>query len=166
EILQKVIFPRFIHKKRNITIWSAGCSTGEEPYSLALLLKEYFPNLAADIIAPDIDNNVLKKAQQGRYQKQALKNLSDYLKKKYVVYQEVFYQRAASSQNMITFKTPKLLAAAFPNRIDLIVCRNVLIYCTDEAKSIIYQHLSEALNPNGLLFVGRTEQIFNPQQYG
>ncbi|HLR08132.1 MAG TPA: protein-glutamate O-methyltransferase CheR [Bacillota bacterium] len=166
EILQKVIFPRFIHKKRNITIWSAGCSTGEEPYSLALLLKEYFPNLAADIIATDIDNNVLKKAQQGRYQKQALKNLSDYLKKKYFVYEDGFFQIDASLQNMITFKKHNLLADAFPNRIDLIVCRNVLIYFTDEAKSIIYQHLSEALNPNGILFVGSTEQIFNPQQYG
>src|SRR5699024_9271623 len=79
ETLQKFSFPRFIHKKPTITIWSACCSTGEEPYSLALLLKEYFPNLAADIIATDNDNNVLKKAQQGRYQKQALKNLSDYL---------------------------------------------------------------------------------------
>src|SRR5699024_6699360 len=79
EILQMVIFPPFIHKIRNITIWSAACSTGEEPYRLYLLLKEYLPNLAADISATDIDNNVLKKAHQGRYQKQVFKNFSDYL---------------------------------------------------------------------------------------
>src|SRR5699024_10742518 len=145
--------------------WSAGCSTGEEPYSLALLLKEYFPNLAADIIATDIDNNVLKKAQQGRYQKQALKNLSDYLKKKYFVYEDGFFQIDASLQHMITVKSHQVLAHAFRSRFDLIVGRHVLIYVTDEARSIIYQHLSSALCPPRIFCVGSTAQFFNPQQY-
>src|SRR5699024_11580235 len=68
-------------------------------------------------------------------------------------------------KRMVTFKKHDLLRDAYPMNIDLLVCRNVLIYFTDEAKHMIYQKISNALSHQGILFVGSTEQIFNPMQY-
>ncbi|HLT56962.1 MAG TPA: CheR family methyltransferase, partial [Bacillota bacterium] len=66
----------------------------------------------------------------------------------------------------VTFRKHNLLADLYPKQVDLIVCRNVLIYFTDEAKEKIYRQFGKSLNNNGILFVGSTEQIFNPNQYG
>ncbi|GLO66441.1 MULTISPECIES: protein-glutamate O-methyltransferase CheR [Oceanobacillus] len=166
EVLQQNIFPKLISQKPKIKIWSAACSTGEEPYSLAILLLEHFPKQDFEIIATDIDENVLKSAKQGMYQKQSLKELPDRLKNKYFERTGTIYSINPEIKQHITFKRHNLLADAYPHNVDLIVCRNVLIYFTDKAKNSIYQGFSNSLSANGILFVGSTEQIFTPQQYG
>lgn len=165
EVLEKEIIPRLIAKKNKLTIWSAACSTGEEPYSISMLLSESFPDIQATIIATDIDEFVLKQAKQGVYQEQSLKNISPYLKKKYFTHENNLYYINKSVKNTITFKKHNLLADHYPENIDLLICRNVLIYFTDQAKEIIYQKFSSSLNEQGILFVGSTEQIFNSDRY-
>lgn len=165
EVLQSKILPSLTKQKKTLKIWSAACSTGEEPYSLAIMMKENFPNIDCQIIATDIDENVLKKAQQGIYQEQALKELQPLFKRKYFTKQQGLYQIEDDLKKQITFKQHNLLADRYPDHVDLIICRNVLIYFTDEAKALIYHNMSKSLDTNGVLFVGSTEQIFNPVTY-
>lgn len=165
DVLQKTVLPLLIRQKKELRIWSAACSTGEEPYSLAMMLKEYFPQITFQIQATDIDEGVLKRAQQGVYQEQALKALPPSMRKKYFTEQLGLYTIDDALKSEIIFRKHNLLADSYPRNIDLVLCRNVLIYFTDEAKEIIYQNFSKALHSNGVLFVGSTEQIFSPSKY-
>src|SRR5699024_52221 len=165
DVLKESIIPILIDNKRKLNIWSAACSTGEEPYSVAMLFNEYFPHIKVNIIGSDIDNVVLTQAKQGCYYEQSLKNLPDRFKNNYFTYENGLYHVNRSIKQMVSFKKHNLLADPYPNNIDLILCRNVLIYFTDEAKEKIYQSFSESLNDKGVLFVGSTEQIFNAEKY-
>ncbi|WP_099158360.1 CheR family methyltransferase [Virgibacillus ndiopensis] len=164
-VLQDKILPALLNKSTNLTVWSAACSTGEEPYSIAIMLREHFPHVNLRIIATDIDGKVLEKAKRGIYQKQALKELPFELKEKYFRCEHGLYYIDNRIKQMVTFKKHNLLVDRYPRNVDLIVCRNVLIYFTDQAKEIIYERFSDALVEKGVLFVGSTEQIFSPNQY-
>lgn len=166
-VLQDKILPALLKEKpaSSLTIWSAACSTGEEPYSMAIMLMEHFPNVRFQIIASDIDENALKKAKLGSYQKQALKEVPELLRKKYFTEEkEKFSVKPLLKQN-IYYQKHNLLKDPYPKHIDLIICRNVLIYFTDEAKAYIYNHFASSLSNKGVLFVGSTEQIFQPATY-
>nr|WP_051388318.1 protein-glutamate O-methyltransferase CheR [Virgibacillus sp. Bac332] len=164
EVLKTSIIPQLL-ERNSLTIWSAACSTGEEPYSVAIMLKEYFPSINYRIIATDIDNAVLGKAKQAVYQEQALKELPSGLVNKYFTQEHGLYYVKDELKNSITFEKHNLLADRYPANVDLIICRNVLIYFTDQAKEMIYRNFSRALTNNGVLFVGSTEQIFSPDNY-
>lgn len=165
EVLQEKVIPYLIEDKESLTIWSAACSTGEEPYSLAIMLNEIFPKLRVNILATDIDEGALDKAKQGIYKEQSLKDLPKIYKSKYFVQKNGLCYLDDSIKKMVNFKSHNLLADRYPQNIDLIICRNVLIYFTDEAKQNIYTNFSRSLVQNGILFVGSTEQIFNPDEY-
>lgn len=165
EVLQNKVLPYLIHHNNELTIWSAACSTGEEPYSLAIMLKEKYPNLEANILATDIDKGALDKAKQGIYKEQSLKDLPKLYKNKYFTRKNGLCYLDQQIKNMVNFKNHNLLADRYPQNVDLIICRNVLIYFTDEAKQEIYTRFSNSLIQNGILFVGSTEQIFSPDQY-
>lgn len=165
EVLKNIIFPLLLKNNQSLSIWSAACSTGEEAYSLAILLREYFPNIRVRILATDIDENVLQRAKDGIYPKQALKDLPQPLVKKYFTEKNQLFYIDPSLKKDITYKKHNLLADPYPKNMDFIVCRNVVIYFTDEAKDMIYKGFGKSLKPNGVLFVGSTEQIFNPDQY-
>ena len=88
------------------------------------------------------------------------------MKRKYFTKEGSQYQISDEIKKAVTFKKHNLLADSFGGPFDLIICRNVLIYFTEEAKDILYHKFSNALNPSGILFVGSTEQIFNVGKYG
>lgn len=167
DVLREKVFPNLIenNRRKKLQIWSAACSTGEEPYSLAIMLTEHFKQVDFSIIATDIDDKALEKAKRGIYQEQALKDLPPHKKSTYFTYKNNHYYINESLKRNITFKKHNLLKDTYPQNVDLIVCRNVLIYFTDEAKEFIYTNLSKSLASNGILFVGSTEQIFNPTSY-
>lgn len=165
DVLRDKIIPKLIAGKNNIRIWSAACSTGEEPYSLAILLKEHYSHINVSIIASDIDDNALNRAREGCYESAALQHIPKSKKSKYFTYKDNKYYVDPSLKKLITFQKHNLLENPYPRNIDLIVCRNVLIYFTDEAKREIYSKFSQSLVSNGVLFVGSTEQIFQPQEY-
>ncbi len=165
DILRDKILPEIINHKKKVTIWSAACSTGDEPYSLSIMFKEHFKDVEVSIIATDIDKNILKKAKQGIYNASALKDMPEHKKSKYFLFKNNNYYIKEQIKSVVTFQKHNLLKDPYPSNIDLIVCRNVLIYFTDPAKKLIYQRFGQSLNENGFLFVGSTEQIFNPQEY-
>ncbi|MEI3604733.1 protein-glutamate O-methyltransferase CheR [Pseudogracilibacillus sp. SE30717A] len=165
DVLRSKVLPELTKNKKKLTIWSAACSTGDEPYSLSIMLKEHFNDIDVSIIATDIDENVLKKAKQGVYNASALKELPEHKKSKYFLFKNNKYYVNEQLKSIVTFKKHNLLNDPYPSNVDLIVCRNVLIYFTDPAKNFIYERFGQALNQNGFLFVGSTEQIFNPNNF-
>lgn len=165
KVLEQNVIPELIKEKKVLHIWSAACSTGEEPYSLLMLFQDHFPGIKVKITATDIDEKILKRAQQGIYKPQSLKDLPEEKKSKYFIFKDGLYFINNDLKKQVTFKKHNLLNDPYPTNIDMIVCRNVLIYFTDPAKDLVYKAFSKALSPGGMLFVGSTEQIFNPQDY-
>lgn len=166
KILEEKVIPDLI-KLPSIKIWSAACSTGDEPYSLAMLLLKHVPITRIKIIATDIDKQVLATANSGMYNDKSIKGLPEDLKKKYFEkISDTAYQISPELKKCIEFKEHNLLRDPYPTNLDLIVCRNVLIYFTEEAKSEIYKKYNASLKPGAILFLGSTEQIIQPQQYG
>lgn len=163
ETLEKEIFPEMIRKYGNgIKVWSAACSTGDEPYSLVMLLSKFLPLNKIKIIATDIDSQVLEKAQMGVYSGNSLTSLPKEFKQKY--FTEVgpnMFKIADEVKKCVEFKKHNLLKDPYPTNCNLIVCRNVLIYFTEDAKNEIYKKFNESLVKDGILFVGSTEQIIN-----
>ncbi|GAB3802403.1 CheR family methyltransferase [Virgibacillus kimchii] len=167
-VLKEKVLPQILRStpsSASLNIWSAACSTGEEPYSTAIMLKEYFPQVNYRILATDIDEKALKKAEQGVFSEQAIKEVPPAWKEKYFTQKDGSFSVTPSIKRNITFKKHNLLRDVYPQNIDLIICRNVLIYFTDEAKEHIYSKFSSALRTEGVLFVGSTEQIFHPAKY-
>ncbi|WP_139489168.1 CheR family methyltransferase [Brevibacillus dissolubilis] len=165
DVLEKKIMPRLHRESRRLKIWSAACSTGEEPYTLTLLLLKMGLLRDASIMATDIDEGAIAKAKQGVYTDRSLQDCPKDLLTKYFAKDGITYRISQDVKNAVTFKKQNLLADPFESGFDLIVCRNVMIYFTEEAKHELYQKFSRALRPGGVLFVGSTEQIFQPQQY-
>ncbi len=167
-LLEKEIIPYLLeHFGKDLKIWSAACSTGDEPYSLVMLLSKFIPMNKIKILATDIDKTVMDKAKIGLYHEKSLKGLpEEFIKKYFVKINDKAYQISDQIKACVEFKQHDLLREAYPVNCDLIICRNVLIYFTDEAKNKIYQDFNKALKKDGLLFVGSTEQIIQAQQIG
>lgn len=166
EVLEKKILPKLVERNKHLKVWSAACSTGEEPYTIAMILSKFMPLSQIQVFATDIDDGVIARAKVGMYPERSLNEVPDEMKKKYFTQDGSFFKVSNEIKKTVTFKKQNLLADPFGGPYDLIVCRNVLIYFTEEAKDILYTKFSEALRQNGIFFVGSTEQIFNPSLYG
>lgn len=166
EVLQNKIFPKLLATNKRLKIWSAACSTGEEPYSLAMVLSHHVPLSQINILATDLDENAIQKAKHGVYPERSLVEVPKDIQSKYFRNEGQFYKVNDEIKRTVTFKKHNLLKDNYDGNYDLIVCRNVMIYFTEEAKDQIYANFSKALRPGGILFVGSTEQIFNPARYG
>ncbi|AMA73572.1 MULTISPECIES: CheR family methyltransferase [Aneurinibacillus] len=166
QVLETKIIPRLLKEKGRLKCWSAACSTGEEPYSLAMLLSRFMPLSEIDITATDIDEGAIAKAKRGVYVERSLQNMPKDLAAKYFRKEEAMYAISDDIKRRIKFKRHNLLADPFDKNHDLIVCRNVMIYFTEEAKHDLYHKFAASLRTGGVLFVGSTEQIFQPQHYG
>ncbi len=166
EVLEKEILPYLFKKfNKNITIWSAACSTGDEPYSLAMVLSKFMPLSKIKIIATDLDDQILSKAKVGLYNEKSIVGVPKEFKTKYFEKIGSSYKVSDEIKRCIQFKQHNLLKDSYPKNVDLIVCRNVLIYFTEEAKDEIYKNFNKSLNNEGVLFVGSTEQIIQSQKY-
>jgi len=165
-VLEKDIFPYLFGKfGKSLTIWSAACSTGDEPYSLAMVLSKFMPLSKIKIIATDIDEQILSKAKVGLYNEKSIAGVPAEFKSKYFDKIGQSYKVNDEIKRCITFKQHNLLKDTYPKNVDLIVCRNVLIYFTEEAKDGIYRKFNQSLKRDGILFVGSTEQIIQSQRY-
>ncbi len=163
DVLEKKVLPELIKEANGpLRVWSAACSTGDEPYSLVMLLSKFMPLNRIRIIATDIDKQVLEKARVGLYSQKSIAGLPEEFKNKYFSKVGLSnYQISEDIKKCVEFREHNLLNDAYPNKLDLIVCRNVLIYFTEEAKEEIYKKFNDALRSGGSLFVGSTEQIMN-----
>ncbi len=163
--LDEIFIPEMLKRTSNLRVWSAACSTGEEPYSLVMLLSNHLPLSKIKILAMDLDEEAIRKAKVGLYSEKSLENLPISFKQRYFSKVGSSFKISEDIKKCVEFKKINLLADKYPEGFDLISCRNVMIYFTDKAKDIMYQKFSEALKPDGLLFVGSTEQIMSPKDY-
>lgn len=165
EVLEQDVIPMLMKGVGNLKIWSAACSTGEEPYSLVFAMNRFLPLNQIRIMATDIDKEVIAKAQEGIYNPKSLDSLPREMIPKYFTEEGDFYRVKDEVKRCVEFKNHNLLADSYPTNLDLIVCRNVLIYFTEEAKAQVYTNFSRALRDGGVLFVGSTEQIILASRY-
>lgn len=149
-----------------LKIWSAACSTGDEPYSLVMALSRHLPLNQITIYATDIDRQVLEKAQAGLYNEKSIASVPADLKKKYFTRVGPSYRISDEIKARVKFQKHNLLKDAYPTDYHFIICRNVLIYFTEEAKDEIFARFYQSLAHKGVLFIGSTEQIINYKQIG
>lgn len=166
DILREKILPQLIIKDKRLYIWSAGCATGEEPYSMAILMEEFFPNQKYTILASDCDGNALQKAKEGVYAAQNMQGVSDKYKDKYFLKKGDYYIVKNELKTKISFRKHNLLIDDFPKQMDFIICRNVVIYFKDEIKTQLYLNFFNSLRSGGVLFTGNTEQLFMAKDLG
>lgn len=173
EAMRNVILPQVMQTKgamgfKRLRFWSAGCSTGEEPYTLAMfLLEESAKQLAGwtfDILATDLNDNSLETARAGIYGEYALRNTSETLRKKYFkVHGEKTLQASDQLKSQIRFERVNLSDGTkmlFLKGIDVIFCCNVLIYFDLASKRRVVQHFYSNLMPGGYFFLGHAESLF------
>jgi len=166
DFFQSVILPDLENrvKSRVIGIWSAGCSSGEEPYTLSILLKEYFgqktPAWDTRVLATDISKRVLTKAMQGTYDEESLKKIPEPWKKRYFTKSENEYTVTKALKDNVIFREFNLMdPIQFKIPFDIIFCRNVMIYFDQPTKDALVQRFYNALKPGGYLLIGHSETI-------
>jgi chemotaxis protein methyltransferase CheR len=169
ETLRKKVLPELIKRRgeeRALSIWCAACSTGQEPYSLALLIREHFPQLAdwkLTILASDLSREVLARAEQGTYnQIEANRGMPATLLVKYFDQHGTSWQLRPAIRNMVKFQEINLAQAwPFIPRLDLVMLRNVMIYFDVEAKKSILSRVSRLMRLDGFLLLGGSETTIN-----
>jgi chemotaxis protein methyltransferase CheR len=166
--LERHVLPELLANAgtRGLSVWSAGCSMGAEPYSLAILLRELGPGRHHQVLATDIDQTILARAEAGAgYTAADLRNVgAECIERWFGRQPDGRYRVGPAPRALVTFRQHDLLRDAYPSGpFDLIACRNVVIYFTDAAKERIYAEFVRALRPGGVLFVGGTEAILRPQ---
>ncbi|HWY69289.1 MAG TPA: protein-glutamate O-methyltransferase CheR [Terriglobales bacterium] len=168
EALQKRVLPelhgkKFWHNPRSLRIWSAGCSTGEEPYSIAISVLETleFPEAwNVEILATDISRHALDVAQRGQYSRRDLASLTpEQLGAYFVPVAGGQYRVKSRLRNMITFAQMNLTQMVYMGRFDCIFCMNVLIYFSEELRATLIRRFHECLELDGYLFLGHAESV-------
>jgi chemotaxis protein methyltransferase CheR len=163
EILEKNILPQIIEQKRSskrIRIWSAGCSTGEEPYSIAILLSElllFTTDWDISILATDINGDSIKQAMIGEYMDWSFRGVPEERIKKYFTLKKNLYRVNDSIRSHVKFIENNLFTTNYFKEFDLILCRNVFIYFDDPSKKIILEKFERSLVDNGYLLIGHSE---------
>jgi len=152
--------------QKRLKIWSAGCSSGEEPYTLAILLKERFPEFSLfeiEILGTDIDTDILKHAQEAHYNERAVKDVPpDLLKKYFSLNTNGLYKLDEKIKNMVKFAHLNLFdhqKMRLLREIDFIFCRNVLIYFDDLSRKSVMANFYDSLNPGGYIYLGHAESV-------
>lgn len=170
ETLRSMIFPMIMSKNTSKTmrIWSAACSTGQEPYTIAMCINEdslKMPGWTFDIIGTDLALKVVEKAKTGIYsQFEAQRGLPIQMLVKYFTsLPDTSWQLKDNIRSMVQFKTANLLEEyGMLGKFDIIFCRNVLIYFDDATKAQITEKMARALPPHGILIIGSTESLVDP----
>ena len=171
EFLAHDLIPALIRERsfsnRRIRIWSAGCSTGEEPYSIAMVLRETLPAVGWDvkILATDLDSNVLATAERGVYEWNRVKDLPETRLRRWFQKgggeQSGLVRTASALRSLITFRQLNLMDD-WPMRgpFDVVFCRNVVIYFDKPTQRTLFDRFAELLIEQGHLFVGHSESLF------
>lgn len=162
--LSEFILPELTRAKKNINIFSAGCSTGEEPFTLSILCKAYFPEITYKIIATDINQAAFVHAKKGLFSQRSVQNVPKPLLSRFFTPVGNQYQLASEIIESVFFLEGNLNAPSLYkglHKMDLLLCRNVLIYFSKEAIRQILTHFHKILNPTGYLILGHSETLRN-----
>ena len=181
ELLESHLLPSLIRARqaqRRLRLWSAASSTGQEAYSLAILIAERFPELLrwdVEILGTDISSGVLEKARSGRYrQLDVQRGLTDAQVRRFFKKDGSHYQILPTLQKMVRFEPLNLVKGRFPSvKFDVIMLRNVLIYFDETTRDAVLRKMHPCLAPGGGLFLGSTEgsrpipaQLYSTKQTG
>jgi chemotaxis protein methyltransferase CheR len=167
EAFEKRVLPELHVKKfwkdpRTLRVWSAGCSTGEEPYSIAITISDALSFADAwklEILATDVSRNALKHAERGIYTGRSLGSVSEKQLTTHFTPVQDGYQTKSRLRKMVTFAQMNLASAVYVGRMDLIFCMNVMIYFSEERRRNLVQRFYDTLEPGGYLFLGHSESI-------
>jgi two-component system CheB/CheR fusion protein len=162
EILPKLIAQARSHD-RLLRFWTAGCASGEEPYSLAMLITDLLGTelneWSVKIFATDLDDAAINFARRGLYAENLLKGVPDGYRDRYFEHANHGFRISKTLRQMIIFGQQDLSRSAPFPRIDLVMCRNVLIYFTPELQEYVLNQFAFSLSPNGYLFLGKAETV-------
>jgi chemotaxis protein methyltransferase CheR len=169
EALEKRILPevqerKFWENPRTLRIWSAGCSTGEEPYSVAITVVEALKFAEAweiEILATDISRRALRHAERGVYSKRSLQNVSLGQIESHFTNTKSGFQVKPRIRRMISFAQMNLVESVYVGKIDCIFCMNVLMYFSEERRLGILRRFYDALEPGGYFLLGHSETLTN-----
>jgi chemotaxis protein methyltransferase CheR len=161
DYLRTFILPELLHHHPSLRVWSAGCSRGQEAYSLAMLLAEANgSHYQHRLLATDIDKSALEWAKTGGpYHADEVVNVPTHLRLRYFNIDNDKYWINEELQRRVIFRQHNLLADPIAGKFDLIICRNVVIYFEPQVKENLYRRFYDALRPGGVLFVGGTEIV-------
>jgi chemotaxis protein methyltransferase CheR len=167
DALEKKVLPEMRMKKfwenpRSLRIWSAGCATGEEPYTIALTIADAYEFADAwkiHILATDISRSALDVAERGLYPARELQGLNPKQRDAYFTKEGEQYRVKPRIKQMVTFAPLNLAQAVYMGRFDVIFCMNVLIYFSEERRAALIQRFFEYLEPGGYLFLGHAESV-------
>lgn len=169
EILRDQLLPTLVERARNggkVRIWSAGCSNGQEPYSIAVQILDVAPDagkLDIRILATDIDFNMLAHARNGEYTERDVASVPQTILSRFFEQTANGYTVGDAAKSLVNFKSLNLVKN-WPVRgpFDVIFCRNVVIYFDDETKEQIWERFDRVLAPGGSLFIGHSERVAGP----
>jgi chemotaxis protein methyltransferase CheR len=167
DAFEKRVLPELHAKKfwkdpRTLRVWSAGCSTGEEPYSIAITILDFLSFADAwhvEILATDVGRHALKHAERGIYAGRSIASVKDKQLATHFSPVEGAQQVKPRLRKMVNFVQMNLASPVYVGRMDLIFCMNVLIYFTEERRRALVQRFYDALEPGGYLFLGHSESI-------
>jgi chemotaxis protein methyltransferase CheR len=156
--------PRIL-RNYELRAWSSACSTGDEAYTLAMVLKEYLPvGINPKILATDVSPKVIKEAHQAEYVLDNEDLINAYFLGKYFVRNSFNYKIANDIKNLVTFRTFNLMNIfPFQDKFDIIFCRNVMIYFDTPTQEQLIKKFYDVLVPGGLLFIGHSESLTQKQ---
>jgi chemotaxis protein methyltransferase CheR len=161
-VLPEIHVSKFWKNPRTLRVWSAGCSTGEEPYSIAITIADSLSFADAwnvEILATDVGKHALKNAEKGIYSGRSLASVNEKQLAAHFTKVETKFHVKPRLKKMISFAPMNLASPVYVGRMDLIFCMNVLIYFTEERRRTLVQRFYEALEPGGYLFLGHSESI-------
>jgi chemotaxis protein methyltransferase CheR len=171
DFIVSTFIPQVVASSRPVVrIWSAACSTGEEPYTIAMVMAKYLVEpygIPVKILGTDIDTNVLKTAARGVYDSHAIGQVPEKYLKKYFLRGKGdsfgLYKIKDEIRSMVTFKQLNFIASEYPitSTFDIIFCRNVIIYFSSETKKTVVSKLFRYLNEGGYIMMGHSETLFN-----
>jgi chemotaxis protein methyltransferase CheR len=165
--LQEKIFPELIKMKPSFfTIWSAGCSIGAEPYTVAIILDLLNVLGRARIIATDIDKKILQVAEKGTFNAKQLGKTKEEIINKYFTEEDLDYHIKPKIKKAVTFKLHNLLSDPPLPNCRMILCRNVFIYFKQSIQAFLLDRFSKTLEDDGFLVIGSAEYINDPGKYG
>ena len=166
QILSQLVLPYYEGLRKKIRIWSAACSSGEEPYTIAIEILKYAKNLDFEILASDISTKMLASGQKGVYTFDQVKTVTDhYLKDFFNKLSDNEYEVKPAVKKYVKFTQLNLIEDNFPQNLDIVFCRNVVIYFDKPTKDLLYQKFYDSMNKDGFFFVGHAESLFSNPLY-
>jgi chemotaxis protein methyltransferase CheR len=166
ETLRTKVIPDLKKAAAPLKVWSAGCSYGAEAYTLATMLNEELAGGRFEVVGSDIDKRIVARAQRGWFAEADMRSVPPKIRDKYFDPFDGGYQAKSLLKGHLRFRLEDLLRDRFQTGWDLVLCRNVVIYFTDEARDQVHQGIARAIRPGGYLMVGATERVSDPKAIG